>query len=426
MSDNSVIDFAHQQLTREDALSALAREGARRILHAAIEVEISDFLSSLSGERLADGRACVVRNGYQPERSVSTGVGSVSVRMPKTRDRSGQGRLFRSSLIRPYMRKSKKLEELIPVLYLLGVSTNDMSQALESLIGKQATAGVSSSTVSRMKEQWEAEHEAWCMRDLSEKDYLYIWADAIYFPLRIAADARLAVLVMMGVNAHGDKELLAVGTGYAESEQAWAQLMRQVMEQGLPQHPRLLIADGCPGLWKATSQCWPTTKHQRCWVHKMANIVTHLPKSQHSNGTKAIKNIFMAETKEEALKAWSHFEKDYDAAYPKAVANLRKNKQELLTFYDFPKQHWLHIRTSNAIESAFASVRLRTDSMKNCASEKAVTALVFKLLQNAQKRWNRIRHCKELDNVIDGVNFVDGIPQPVVTNTATEKCAIQA
>jgi transposase-like protein len=383
------------------------RQGARQIIAQAVEAELQTFLAQYQCLKDDQGRQAVVRNGYLPERTIVTGVGAVDVRVPKVRDRNGTGIKFNSMLLPPYLKRAQSVEEVLPWLYLKGVSTGDFSEALASLLGANAE-GLSASTISRLKATWNEEHQQWQKRSLISKRYVYLWADGIYFNIR-NEDERQCILVIIGVTDTGRKELLGLEAGFRESALSWKSLLLRLQEQGLKTAPELAIGDGALGFWKALAQVFPTTRVQRCWVHKTANVLNNLPKSQQPNAKSALHEIYMAATKAEAETAFDRFINIYEAKYPKAVECLAKDRQALLAFYDFPAEHWVHIRTTNPIESTFATVRLRTDKTRGCVSQQSILALVFKLVQSAQKRWLRIRGFKRLGEVIEGVKFKDGI-----------------
>ncbi|MCG5520325.1 IS256 family transposase, partial [Ectothiorhodospira sp. 9905] len=383
----------------------LLRHGARDLIAQAVEAELATFLAQYAEQRLEDGRQAVVRNGYLPERTVQTGIGDVSVQVPKVRDRSGGGACFNSSLLPPYLKRARSVEELIPWLYLKGVSTGDYQEALKALLGEKAK-GLSANTVSRLKKQWEDEHTAWRQQDLSDRRYVYWWADGIYRKVRM--DDRLCLLVIIGVTEHGRKELVAVEDGFRESADSWEALLTHLRERGLTTGPKLAVGDGAMGFWAALSKIYPQTDHQRCWVHKTANVLNKLPKSVQPKVKVDLQDIWMAQTREEAHKAFDRTLKRFEAKYPKAMACLNKDRDELLAFYDYPAEHWVHIRTTNPIESTFATVRLRTKRSRNCGSRATTLAMVFKLLQSAQKRWRRIKHFQKLELVINNVKFQDG------------------
>lgn len=409
MNNDNVIALQPAKTTESfnDALSELVRQGARQIIAQAVEAELAEFLAQYQNLKDEQGRQAVVRNGYLPERTVVTGVGEVEIQLPKTRDRSGSGIKFNSLLLPPYLKRSRSVEEVLPWLYLKGVSTGDFSEALASLLGTQAQ-GLSSSTISRLKAKWIEEHQHWQKRSLLGKHYVYVWADGIYFNLR-NEDDRQCILVMIGVTTSGEKELLGLEAGFRESELNWKALLLRLQDQGLQSAPELAIGDGALGFWKALAQVFPTTRVQRCWVHKTANVLNNLPKSQQPQAKSALHDVYLAETKAEAEKAFERFIKTYDAKYPKAVECLSKDREALLAFYDFPAEHWAHLRTTNPIESTFATVRLRTNKTRGCVSCDSILSLVFKLLESAQKRWLRIRGFKRLGEVIAGVKFKDGV-----------------
>jgi transposase-like protein len=407
MNDDNLISLPRPETTEtfSDALSDLIRRGARQIIAQAVEAELQEFLEQYQDRRDEQGRQVVVRNGYLPERTITTGVGEVAIQVPRVRDRSGSGVKFNSMLLPPYLKRASSVEELLPWLYLKGVSTGDFSEALSALLGAEAK-GVSPATISRLKTKWSDEHQNWQQRSLRQQRYVYIWADGIYFNIR--ADERQCILVIIGVTDKGHKELLGLTAGYRESELSWKPLLLQLKDQGLTDDPELAIGDGALGFWKALPQVFPCTKQQRCWVHKTANVLNKLPKRQQPEAKRAIWEIYRAESKAEAAKALDRFSKTYQAKYPEAVTCLVKDRDVLLTFFDFPAEHWAHIRTTNPIESTFATVRLRTDKTRGCVSKDTILALVFKLVESAQKSWLRIRGFKYLADVIEGVPFKDG------------------
>jgi transposase-like protein len=390
----------------EDPLTEVLRQGAKELIRKAVETELSEMLSAYSDVRLLDGRPAIVRNGYLPAREIQTGIGEVEVQVPKVRDRSGSGIPFSSQLLPPYLRRTKSMEELIPWLYLKGLSTGDYTEALSSLVGESAR-GLSANTVSRLKEKWLDEHKEWQRQDLSSKRYVYWWADGIYSKVRM--DDKLCLLVIIGVTESGLKELVAVCDGYRESAASWEEVLTNLRQRGLPSAPKLAIGDGALGFWGALSKVYPETRHQRCWVHKTANVLNKLPKSMQPKVKASLHEIWMASTREEAYKAFDNTVALYSAKYPKAMECLAKDKEELLAFYDFPAEHWIHIRTTNPIESAFSTVRLRTHKSRNCGSRDTTLAMVFKLMEVAQKRWIKIRGFNLLTLVINNVKFVDGI-----------------
>ena len=398
------VESPEQEL--HDPLSDLIRTGARKLIAQAVESELEDLLSQHQGKSLPDGRQALVRNGYLPERTIQTGVGDVAVKIPKVRDRSKSGICFNSTLVPPYLKRAKSIEELLPWLYLKGISTGDYQEALESLLGENAK-GLSAQTISRLKSDWIDEHRHWRCQDLSNKRYVYWWADGIYSKVRL--DDRLCLLVIIGVTEHGKKELVAVEDGYRESEASWMELLNGLRSRGLQIEPKLAVGDGALGFWNAIAKAYPTTKHQRCWVHKTANVLKSLPKSVQPKVKSALQDIWMAETQKEATKAFDSTSKRFEDKYPKAMNCLAKDREELMAFYDFPAAHWIHIRTTNPIESTFATVRLRTKKTRNCGSRETTLSMVFKLLQSAQKRWNKIKGFKLLTLVVNNVEFKYGI-----------------
>lgn len=405
MSESTLRVLSQPEIEGTDPLHALLREGARELIAQAVQAELSAFLDAYGDRRLDDGRRAVVRNGYLPERTVQTGIGDVEVRVPKVRDRSGGGACFRSELLPPYLKRARSVEELIPWLYLKGVSTGDYQEALSALLGDQAK-GLSANTVSRLKQKWLDEHRAWCQRDLGDRRYVYWWVDGVYSNVRL--DDRLCLLVVIGVTEHGHKELIAVEDGHRESEASWYELLAGLRERGLTQGPKLAVGDGALGFWKALNKLYPDTAHQRCWVHKTANVLEKLPKSVQPKVKAALHEIWMAETREDAHKAFERTLKRFEAKYPKAMDCLAKDRDVLLAFYDYPAEHWVHIRTTNPIESTFATVRLRTKRSRNCGSRETTLTMVFKLLQSAQQRWKRIKGFRKLELVVNNVQFRDG------------------
>jgi transposase-like protein len=423
MSRDNVIALPAAETSEsfQDALTQLVRQGARQIIAQAVEAELQEFLQQYQDHQDEQGRPAVVRNGYLPERTILTGVGEVDIQVPKVRDRSGRGIKFNSALLPPYLKRTASVEEVLPWLYLKGVSSGDFSDALASLLGSQAP-GLSASTIGRLKAKWLEEHRQWQQRSLTGKQYVYLWADGIYFSIRQESE-RQCILVLIGVTAGGEKELLGLEAGFRESELSWKALLLRLQSQGLTTAPQLAIGDGALGFWKALAQVFPRTRVQRCWVHKTANVLDKLPKSQQGPAKSALHEIYLAATQAEAQKAFDRFIQTYEAKYPKAVECLMKDRDALLAFYDFPAEHWAHIRTTNPIESTFATVRLRTHKTRGCVSQDSILSLVFKLVQSAQQRWLRIRGFRRLGEVIEGVPFQDGIrvdrqPQSKVSKDA--------
>ena len=392
-----------------DVLSEILRAGAQRLLTQAIEDEVTDWIESRSNLTNEAGHRQVVRNGRLPKRAILTGLGPMEVEQPRVLDRrpKDEAEFFSSQVLPPYLRKTKSLEELIPWLYLKGISTGDFSEALAALVGPQAK-GLSASTVVRLKSIWEGEFQEWNQRSLEGKQYVYVWADGVHFNIRLEED-RQCILVLMGATAEGHKELIAVVDGYRESEQSWKALLLDAKARGMIVDPKLATGDGALGFWKALPQVYATTREQRCWVHKTANVLDKLPKRLQSEAKDKIHQIWMAPTKADADKAFDLFVATYEAKYPKATVCLSKDRDVLLTFYDFPAEHWIHLRTTNPIESTFATVRLRHRRTKGNGSRLACLTMVFKLMQSAQKRWRLLNGSNLLPDVIQGTQFIDGI-----------------
>ena len=408
MSQGTDIRELMPEADAQDPLSELLRRGARQLLQQAVEAELESFLERYRDVQLTDGRQAVVRNGYQPERSVQTGIGDVAVRTPKVRDRTGSGIRFHSALLPPYLRRTRSVTELLPWLYLKGISTGDFQEALEALLGPQAP-GLSAATISRLKRDWQGEHAAWCERDLSDRRYVYWWADGVYFNIRAEAE-RPCLLVIIGVRADGTKELVGLDDGVRESEQSWTELLVHLRDrQNLRQGPWLAVGDGGLGFWKALTKVYGATRHQRCWVHKTANVLNKLPKGSQAKAKAALQAIWMADTRARAEAAFDAFLAAYGDKYPKAAECLAQDREALLAFYDFPAKHWQSIRTTNPIESTFATVRLRTAKTRGCVSRATILATVFKLAQSAQKRWRRLRGYRWLPRLVEGARFQDGV-----------------
>src|SRR3954453_16072854 len=395
--------------TGQDVLTDLLRDGARRLLAQAIEAEVASWIDDHA--HLVDdrGRRQVVRNGHLPERAIQTGIGAVEVQQPRVRDRrpADQREAFTSAILPPYLRKTRSLEGLLPWLYLKGVSTGDFSEALQAILGPGAP-GLSATTITRLKAAWEDEFAAWSKRSLAGKRYVYVWADGVHFNIRLEG-GRQCTLVLLGATAEGKKELIAISDGYRESDQSWRELLLDVKARGLEVEPSLAIGDGALGFWKAMRQVWDTTKEQRCWVHKMANVLDKLPKGSQPKAKRMLHDIYQAEGKAGAEKAFDLFVKTYEAKYPKATECLAKDREVLLSFYDFPAEHWVHIRTTNPIESVFATVRLRHDKTKGSGTRTACLTMVFKLMESASKGWRSLNGSPLLAEVVRGTTFTDGI-----------------
>jgi putative transposase len=399
----------HMALATVPVIDDILRDGARRALQSAIEREVEEYLDRNKQHLDENGHRLVVGNGHHPPRKIQSGNGPIEVRQRRVNDKrvdeQGNRIRFTSKILPPYLRKTKAIEELVPWLYLKGISTSDFPEALACL-GHDGS-GLSSTTVVRMKEIWQGQYENFSRRSLQGKRYVYIWADGIYFNIRLTDD-RPCVLVLMGATADGTKELIAMIDGQRESEQSWLELLLDVKARGLTEAPRLAAGDGALGFWKAIKQVYPSTKHQRCWVHKTVNVLDKLPRGQQASGKEMLHEIWMASTREDAVKALGRFVATHQAKYPKAVECLVKDKDELLAFYDFPAEHWQHLRTSNPIESTFATVRLRTYKTKGAGSRTACLTMAFKLVESAQNHWRKLNGSTLLPAVVAGVIFKDG------------------
>lgn len=410
MKKDNVISLEKPAENR-DILTEMLKAGAAELLINAVQAELQEYLAVYQQLTDEQGRQCVVRNGYLPEREIMTGLGPVKVQVPKTRDRSGKGHCFRSALLPPYLKRTKSVENVLPWLYLKGLSTGDFTEALASLLGEEAS-GLSAGTISRLKQGWQEEYAEWRQRELSQRRYVYVWADGIYFHVR-SDEAKQCILVLIGVTEQGDKEFLAIEDGYRESEQSWKELLLDLKDRGF-KAPELAVGDGALGFWAALSKVFPATRGQRCWVHKTANVLNKLPKGAQGKAKQQLQDIWMAETRAEAYRAFDGFLHLYQDKYPKASECLEKDREALLAFYDFPAVHWQHIRTSNPIESTFATVRLRTARTRNCVSRTTILTMVFKLGLSAEKGWRRLRGFRKLADVINGVKFIDGIDEKTV------------
>lgn len=408
MQEVTTTTFAFPSTSR-DVLSEILREGAQQMLTTAIEAEVAEWIESHRHLLDSRGHRQVVRNGYLPRRTITTGIGPVEVRQPRIRDRrEGEAaESFSSKILPPYLRKTKSIEELLPWLYLKGISTGDFNEALSALVGPECP-GLSASTITRLLEGWQAEYQQWSKRSFKEKHYVYLWVDGIHFNIRLEED-RQCILVVMGATAEGKKELIALADGYRESEQSWRELLLDMKSRGLSIEPKLATGDGALGFWKALPKVFSTTRTQRCWVHKTANVLDKLPKRLQARAKDAIHDIWMADARAAANQAFDTFLATYGAKYPKACECLAKDRDELLTFYDFPAEHWKHLRTTNPIESVFATVRLRHRRTKGSGSRNACLAMVHQLMQSAAKRWRLLNGSDLLTDVIAGVPFNDGV-----------------
>jgi len=409
MTDTNVFPLS-QPGTFSDPLTEVLRNGARVLLAQAVEVEVASFVDEHAAQLTEDGRRRLVRHGHLPAREILTGIGPVAVRCPRVRDRVGEGSeriRFSSAILPPYARRSKSLEVLIPILYLKGISTGEFEEALVALLGKDA-GGLSASTITRLKEAWSEEHARWSKRDLSAKRYVYFWVDGIHVQARLEDEAQ-CLLIIIGATPEGKKELVGLLDGIRESAQSWRELLLDLKRRGLVMGPELAVADGALGFWQAIEEVWPKTRGQRCWVHKTANVLNRLPNSQQPKAKQALQEIWMAETKKDALAAFDAFVEVWGVKYDKAVECLTKDREVLLAFYDFPAEHWKHLRTTNVIESSFATIRHRTVRSKGCLSNKTALAMIFKLAEAAEKSWRRLDAHNQLPKVILGMRFADGI-----------------
>ena len=391
-------------------LDEVVRKGAQKMLETALKLEVDEFCQSHDEQRDETGRRLVTRNGYSKSRNIVTGAGQLAIQTPRVDDRAlveaGKPR-FKSSLVPPYLRRTKNIEELVPVLYLKGISTGGFTEALEKIFGKNVI-GFSAENIVRMKQIWEQDYKQWISRDLSESRYVYWWIDGIYFNVRLNDD-RQCILVIIGAKEDGTKELIAVEDGFRETKESWRSIIRDLKRRGLTTGPELAIGDGALGFWAAIAEEFPNTKTQICWVHKTANILDKMPSSLQGKAKKMIHDIYLSPTKQDANVAFDIFIEEFELKYPRAVTSLRNNRDELMSFFDFPAEQWQHIRSTNVIESTFATVRLRTKRTKGCGSRIATLTMVFKLTESAEKRWRKLRGYKKLSRLLDGVQFQDGI-----------------
>jgi putative transposase len=422
MTSSSTVVSLRQPDEVDDPLTAILRSGARRLLAQAVEAEAEAFLAEMKGARLADGRDRVVRHGHGPERLVQTGIGPVPVRRAKLRDRGAGGGAerirFTSAILPRWARRTPSLDALLPVLYLRGVSMGDFGEALAALLGKDAP-NLSPSVIARLRGEWEADHAHWQRRDLSARRYVYVWADGVYLQARMEPQAE-CMLVLIGATPEGKKELVGFQVGVRESAQSWRELLVGLKAHGLAIAPELATGDGALGFWKALEEVFPSTRHQRCWVHKAANVLDKLPKSVQPAAKADLREIWMAPDRATAEAAIATFAEKYAAKYGKAVACLAKDRDALLAFYDFPAEHWDHLRTANPIESVFATVRHRTVRTKGALSQDTARLMVFKLVMAAAKTWRRLQGENQLPKVIQGITFRDGVE---VTTTPAQTAA---
>lgn len=421
MNDTTVVPL-RQPETVDDPLTAVLRNGARRLLAQAIEAEADAFLASMKEMQLPDGRDRLVRHGHGPERLVQTGIGAVAVRRVKLRDRgmgaAGERIRFTSAILPRWARRTRSLDALLPILYLRGVSMGDFQEALGALLGRDAP-NLSASVIARLRDEWQAEYVRWQQRDLSAKRYVYVWADGVYLQARMEPQAD-CMLVLIGATPEGKKELLGFQVGIRESAQSWRELLVDLKARGLSMAPQVATGDGALGFWKALDEVSPTTRHQRCTVHKTANVLDKLPKSVQPAAKADLREIWHAPDRATAESAIATFAEKYGAKYDKAVSCLVKDRDTLLTFYDFPAEHWEHLRTSNPIESVFATVRHRTVRMKGALSQDTARLMVFKLVTAAAKTWRRLKGESQLPKVVQGIKFTNGVE---VTNTPEQSAA---
>jgi putative transposase len=409
MHESIAQNFSFPKSSASDVLTEVLRSSARGILAEAVRLEAAQWLAERADCLDQHGHRQVVANGYLPQREVLTGIGPVAVRQPRILDRraKGQQERFTRRILPPYLRRTQNIQDAIPWMYLYGISTNDMAEPLQALLGPAAT-GLSATTVTRLLADWQAEYKQWNNRSLAGRHYVYIWADGVYFNIRLGDD-KTCILVLLGATADGQKEIIAIADGYRESKQSWKELLLDVKTRGLSAAPALAVGDGSLGFWAALEEAFPQTRQQRCWVHKTANVLNKLPKSVQDHAKAGLHAIWMAPTRAEAQGAYHRFVETYQAKYPKAVECLEKDREVLLTFYDFPAEHWRHLRTTNPIESIFATVRLRHDKTRNNASRNACLAMVHKLAQAAQRGFHRLNGSALLCDVIAGVIYEDGL-----------------
>jgi len=405
MNETNIIEFSGRDAIC-DPLTDILRDGAHQLIQSAVEAELATFLARFADQRTPAGHAAVVRNGHHPKRSIQTGIGPVTVRIPKVRSKTGDPVTFHSALVPPYVRKARSVEAAVPWLFLKGISSGEMGETLKVLLGPDA-AGFSANTVARLKADWAQEYGVWRSRDLGRGEWVYIWADGIYSGLRGQKD-KLCALVIIGVNSLGEKHFLAIEDGVRESTQSWREVLLALRKRGM-NVPNLAIGDGAMGFWGALDEIFPTTSQQRCWVHKANNVANYLPKLSQPKARKMLQNIWQAETREDAVKSFDLFIETYEAKYPKAAECLIKDRDELLTFFDFPAEHWQSIRTTNPIESTFATIRHRTKRSKGCLTRDGMLHMMFKLGQCAEKSWRKLRGFAHLAEVIEGTEFKDGI-----------------
>ncbi len=407
MGNDKVVSLRSQSEI-EDPLTQLLREKASELLQAAVHAECEEFLARFAERRDDQGRHAVVRNGHLPERAVLTGIGPVAVKVPRIRDRAGVGARFESRLVPAYVRRAASVDAVLPWLYLRGISQADVGPALQALVGADA-ANLSAPVIGRLKRGWTEEHANWHATDLSRDEWVYLWVDGVYSNIRGDND-RVCALVVIGVNERGQKRFLAIEDGVREAKQSWREVLLKLKSRGVTM-PKVAVGDGALGFWAAAGEVFPQTRPQRCWVHKMGNVLNYLPKTTQPKAKKAMQEIWMAETRESACAAFDLFVKTYEPKYPKAAECLAKDRDALMTFYDFPAEHWIHLRTTNPIESTFATIRHRTKRVKGAFSSQTLMAMMFKLAITAEQSFRRIKGFHWMADVIHGVQFKDGIKQ---------------
>lgn len=415
MSKDNIIDYKNPtQNIVKDTLSEFLRESAQKMLQIAIEEEVQSFITSYQDKILDNGNKQVVRNGYLPERNIQTGIGSVAVKVPRVRDRGQEQIKYTSNFIPQYMRRTVTIDVLLPLLYLKGISTGDFAGSFEPILGSKPK-NLSPNVISRLKAQWYEQYLKWQKRDLTKKRYVYFWVDGVYLQARMESEKN-CILVIIGADEYGKKEVIAIDDGIRESKESWSSLLLDLKSRGLSYAPKIAVGDGSLGFWGALSEQYPTTTQQRCWVHKTNNILNKLPKNMQPKAKEMLHNIYHADVKEKAEKELKKFITVYDAKYPKAAECLVKNKKELLAFYDFPAEHWMHLRTTNPIESTFATVKHRTRKSRNCFSRTTIVAATYKLFLEAQKRWLPLRGQNRIAQVINMEKFIDGVNQNEINN----------
>jgi transposase-like protein len=420
MKDDTTITQLRQPGAILDPLTEIAREGARQMLAAALRAEADSFVARFSDERLPDGRQRVVHHGAGPERTIQTGIGPIAVQRRKVRDRAADAPSdskirFTSHILPRWARRSRSLDALLPVLYLRGVSTGDFQEALTALLGTDAP-NLSPGVIARLTADWQADYDRWQRRDLSARRYVYVWADGVYLQARMEPNAE-CMLVVIGATPEGKKELLGFQVGLRESAQSWRELLVDLKARGLAAPPNLAVGDGALGFWKALDEVFPGTGHQRCWFHKMSNVLNHFPKTIQPAVAAGLREISHADTRAAALAAIETFKEKYGVKYERGVACLTKDTETLLAFYDFPAEHWDHLRTSNPIESVFATVRHRTVRTKGALSQKTAKLMIFTLVRAASKKWRKLNGANQLPSVIEGVTFTDGIARREAAQT---------